>query len=438
MADPNLTKSENIEVKAREIDFVTRFARNWEHLREILGILRPIKKQPGYVLKSKSASVVLQDGNIAEGENIPYSKATVVETPYEEMTVEKYSKAVSLEAIKDHGYEVAVQMTDDAFLFELQTNVTERFYKYLNTGTLTLTESTWQRALAMAKGSVINKFKRMHRTATNIVGFVNVMDLYDYLGDKDIIVQNEFGFQYVTNFLGYSTVFLLSEEEIPRGRVIATPVENIVNYYVDPASSDFSRAGLSYTTDGETNLIGFHTQGNYNTAVSECFAIMGMTLFAEYIDAIAVATVNTNGGDKMASPATSGNLSDKYGSAFTGTDVSTLVEKDFAIKPTNGTNYVATGTVKKKEGFTAFSKNTDENTGHFIPVLLPDAYDTKNKTYYQSNGEAKVSTDNGCVYRVDKFIEQKKHLIIEVEDGPTYDIDPSELTLEGGIVKAKK
>ena len=43
MADPNLTKSENIEVKAREIDFVTRFARNWEHLREILGILRPIK-----------------------------------------------------------------------------------------------------------------------------------------------------------------------------------------------------------------------------------------------------------------------------------------------------------------------------------------------------------------------------------------------------------
>ncbi len=434
----NLTKSENIEVKAREIDFVTRFARNWEHLREILGILRPIKKQPGYVLKSKSASVVLQDGNIGEGENIPYSKANVVETPYEEMTVEKYSKAVSLEAIKDHGYEVAVQMTDDAFLFELQTNVTERFYKYLNTGTLTLTESTWQRALAMAKGSVINKFKRMHRTATNIVGFVNVMDLYDYLGDKDIIVQNEFGFQYVTNFLGYSTVFLLSEEEIPRGRVIATPVENIVNYYVDPASSDFSRAGLSYTTDGETNLIGFHTQGNYNTAVSECFAIMGMTLFAEYIDAIAVATVNTNGGEKMDSPATSGNLSgDDYGSAFGSTDANTLVKSDFAIKPTSGTNYVATGTVLKNENFTAFSKGEDK-VGHFIPVLIPAAYKSKNKTYYQSNGEAKVSTDNGCVYRVDNYIDKKKHLIIEVEDGPTYDIDPSELTLEGGIVKVKK
>jgi hypothetical protein len=52
-----------------------------------------------------------------------------------------------------------------------------------------------------------------------------------------------------------------------------------------------AKAGLVYTTGvGETNLIGFHTQGNYNTAVSEAFAIMGFTLFAEYIDAIAVVS----------------------------------------------------------------------------------------------------------------------------------------------------
>ena len=66
---------------------------------------------------------------------------------------------------------------------------------------------------------------------------------------------------------------------------------NIVLYYIDPADSDFVRAGLVYTTgDTETSLIGFHTQGNYSTAVSEAFAILGLTLFAEYIDAIAVHT----------------------------------------------------------------------------------------------------------------------------------------------------
>lgn len=291
-AKENLTKTADIQSTARVIDFVTRFARNWEHLREILGIMRPIRKEPGSVLKSKTATVVLQSGSVGEGEEIPYSKATVTETPYEEMTVEKYAKAVSIESIKTYGYDVAVGMTDDAFLYELQDNVTRRFYTYLNTGTLTSSETTWQRALAMAKGRVINKFKQIHRTVTNVVGFVNVLDLYDYLGDANITIQTAFGFQYVQNFMGFSTVFLLSDEEIQRGRVIATPVENIVLYYVDPSTSDFARAGLQYTTDGETNLIGFHVEGNYHTAVSESFAIMGMTLFAEYKDAIAVIDVD--------------------------------------------------------------------------------------------------------------------------------------------------
>lgn len=292
MAKENLIMNANIQVAARELDFVTRFERNWEHLREILGIMRPIKKQPGTILKSKYAEGTLQSGEVAEGAEIPYSKFSVKEKEYAEITIEKYAKAVSIEAIKDHGYENAVQMTDDEFLFQLQTNVTSRFYTYLNTGELTSTQTTFQMALAMAKGMVENKFKQMHRNATGVVGFVNILDVYEYLGAADITVQNQFGFQYMKDFMGYNTVFLLSESEIPRGKVIATPVENIVLYYVDPEDSDFVKAGLVYTTGaGETNLIGFHTQGNYNTAVSEAFAIMGLTLFAEFIDAIAVVTI---------------------------------------------------------------------------------------------------------------------------------------------------
>lgn len=291
-AKTNLIMTNDIQVTAREIDFVTRFERNWEHLREILGIMRPIKKTPGAVLKSKYAEGTLQDGNVKEGEEIPYSKFTVKEKPYAEMSIEKYAKAVSIEAIKDHGYENAVQMTDDEFLFQLQTNVTGRFYDYLKTGTLTSTETTFQMALAMAKGRVENKFKQMHRNVTGVVGFVNILDVYEYLGAAEITIQNQFGFQYMKDFMGFNTIFLLSDSEIPRGQVIATPVENIVLYYVDPNESDFARAGLVYTVSGETNLIGFHTQGNYHTAVSEAFAVMGLTLFAEYIDAIAVITID--------------------------------------------------------------------------------------------------------------------------------------------------
>jgi hypothetical protein len=291
-AKANLIMTNDIQVTAREIDFVTRFERNWQHLRDILGIMRPIKKQPGAVLKSKYAEGTLQSGLVGEGEEIPYSKFTVKEKNYAEMTIEKYAKAVSIEAIKDHGYENAVQMTDDEFLFQLQTDVTGRFYDYLKTGTLTSTETTFQMALAMAKGRVENKFKQMHRNVTGVVGFVNILDVYEYLGAAEITIQNQFGFQYMKDFMGFNTIFLLSDSEIPRGQVIATPVENIVLYYVDPNESDFARAGLVYTVSGETNLIGFHTQGNYHTAVSEAFAVMGLTLFAEYIDAIAVITID--------------------------------------------------------------------------------------------------------------------------------------------------
>lgn len=293
----NLTMTADIQVTAREVDFVSRFQRNWDHLRDIMGIMRPIRKQPGSVLKSKYAEVTLQDGNVGEGEEIPYSKAVVKEKPYEEMKIEKYAKAVSIEAINDHGYENAVGMTDDEFLFELQTMVTGRFYDYIKTGTLTSAEATFQMALAMAQARVINKFKTMHRTATEIVGFCNIIDAYKYLGAANITVQNEFGMNYIENFMGYRTLFLSSE--IEEGKVIATARENINLYYVSPEDSDFSRAGLVYTTAGETGLIGFHTQGNYNTAVSEAFAIMGLTLFAEYIDAVAVITITPAVGASM-------------------------------------------------------------------------------------------------------------------------------------------
>lgn len=289
----NLITSEDIAVAAREIDFVTRFQRNWEHLVDIMGIMRPIAKPNGTKLKSKYAEGTLESGKVGEGELIPYSKFEVKEKDYEDITLEKFAKAVSIESIKDHGYEAAVQMTDDEFLFELQNDVTGRFYTYLNTGSLGVTGAkTYQQLMAKAQGSVINKFKQMHRTATGTVGFANVMDVYNYLGDAPITVQNEFGFNYIKNFLGYNTIFLLSDAEIKAGRFICTPVDNIVLYYVNPSDSEFGRAGLKYRTAGQTNLIGFHTQGNYNTAVSESFALMGMTLFAEYLDAIAVGDLS--------------------------------------------------------------------------------------------------------------------------------------------------
>ena len=278
-------------VRAREVDFVTRFNDNWEALRQIMGIMRPIRKAPGTSLVSYTADVALEDGNVEPGHVIPYSKATITQAAKGDLEIQKYAKAVPIEDVNKYGAAIAVEKSDDAFLTKLQNTVLTKFYNFLKTGSLTKTAETWQGALAKAQGEVLNKFASIQKDVTAVVGFANILDAYDYLGAADISVQTQFGLTYIKDFLGYSTLFLLPESFIARGSVIATPVENIDLYYVDPSDSEFAKLGLDYTTQGETNLIGFHAQGNYSTAVGESYALMGMALWAEYLDGIAVVTM---------------------------------------------------------------------------------------------------------------------------------------------------
>ena len=294
-AKENLTKSANIARTARAIDFVSRFSNEWTKLKNVLGISREVEKVPGQVLKVINASVTLQSGAVGEGEEIPYSLSEVTETPVTEATIEKYAKAVSIEAINAHGYDVAVEKTDNEFLAKLQKVVTAKFFTFLKTGTLTAIDTTFQAALAMAKGRVLDMFGAMDKECTDVCAFVNVLDFYNYVGNADITVQTAFGLQYVKDFMGYSTIFLVDSNAIPRGKVVATPVDNVVCYYINPAVSDFAKAGLEFTVDGETPLIGFHTEGDYRTLVSENTAIMGMYLFAEYLNGIAVETIEASG-----------------------------------------------------------------------------------------------------------------------------------------------
>lgn len=292
-AKTNVTTSAQFTTSAREVDFVSRFADNWDALRNIMGIMRPIRKAPGTKLVSYKASVDggLKGGTVAEGDEIPFTKMKVAPVAYGDIDISKYAKSVTIESVAKYGADVAVEKTDEAFLVALQNKVLTDFYTFLGTGTLTVTETTWQRALAMAKGKVLDKFAGLDKDVTEVVGFANIIDAYDYLGDKEITVQTMFGINYVENFMGYRTLFLLPEKYIASKKVIALPVENIDLYYVDPSDSDFAKLGLNYTVKGETNLIGVHVDGDYSRATGDMYAIMGMKLWAEYLDGIAVATV---------------------------------------------------------------------------------------------------------------------------------------------------
>lgn len=286
----NTTTTANISVNVKEIDFVTRFENTWQALREIMGIARPIRKTLGTKLVASKATVTLQSGVVAEGDEVPLSQANVEPVAYEDITLNKYRKRVTAEAVAKFGAEVAVQKTDDAFLNELTGIVMDEFYAFAQTGTLTANEATFQMAVAMAVTRVQDKFKKLHLNYGNVVVFVNTIDVGKYLGTAEISLQTSNGMQYFKNFLGADTVIVSSE--IPEGTVIATPVDNIVMYYIDPADGGFDALGLEYTTSkAPVSLIGVHKEGVYGRASGDTHAIMGIKLFAEYIDAIAVVTI---------------------------------------------------------------------------------------------------------------------------------------------------
>lgn len=286
----NTTTTQQITLEVREIDLISRFEQTWKALREILGIMRPVRKAPGTKLVASKAEIVLQNGNVAEGDEVPLSQATVTPVVYEDLTLEKFRKRVTAEAVAKFGAKVAVQKTDDALLNELQATVMDRFYAFAQTGTLTGNESTFQMALSMAITMAKDKFKKMHLNYGNVVAFVNTLDAGRYLGAAQITTQTRNGIEYLKDFLGASAVIISSE--IPEGKVIATPADNIILYYIDPSDGDFEELGLYYTTGaGETNLIGVHKEGVYGRVAGDTHALMGVKLFAEYIDGIAVVTI---------------------------------------------------------------------------------------------------------------------------------------------------
>jgi hypothetical protein len=175
--------------------------------------------------------------------------------------------------------------------------------------------------------------------------------------------------------MGYSTLFLLSAPDVPRDTVIAVPVENIDLYYIDPGDSEFAQLGLNYTVQGETNLIGFHAQGDYSHAVGEMYALMGMILWAEYLDGISVVKVEASG--------SLGSVTGFSTAAYTGTGSKTGDAQVTVPDPT-----VSGGTYWFK---------AQASTAPSAPTYL-DIMDTTGWTKVEDDDV--VATTNGHKYRV--------------------------------------
>lgn len=283
MAETNLIKQADL-VRAREVQFTLSFTESIKKLTEALGITRKIAKQAGTVLKSYKATGTLEDGNVAEGDTIPLSKYQTEPVSYKEITLLKWRKATSAEAIVSAGYDQAVSMTTDRMLKDVQKGIRTRFFNFLATGTSAAEGAGLQAALAQTWGKLQTLFEDDEIAA---VHFINPMDIADYLATAQISTQTAFGMTYIENFLGMGTVFL--NTSVPKGKVYSTAKDNIVLYYIPVNGADLSEA-FAFTSD-ETGYIGIHEEPDYSNMTASDTVVNGMELFAERLDGIVVTTI---------------------------------------------------------------------------------------------------------------------------------------------------
>ena len=286
-AEANLVTKSDL-ARVREIDFTLMFTESVKKLMEALGVTRKIAKQAGTTLKTYKATGTLQSGTVTEGDTIPLSKYKTEAVTYKEITLKKWRKATSAEAIIERGYDQAVDMTTERMLKDVQKGIRSDFFTFLATGTGAATGTTFQATLAQAWGQLQTKFEDDEIEA---VYFMNPLDVADYLATANISTQTAFGMTYVENFLGLGTVFFNSS--VTKGKIYATAKENIVLYYVPVNGADLQEA-FSFTSD-ETGYIGIHEEPDYTNMTASDTVVNGMVLFAERLDGIIVGTISAGG-----------------------------------------------------------------------------------------------------------------------------------------------
>lgn len=282
-AEANLSKNANF-ARVREREFVELFQGDIRKLTEALGVTRKIQKESGSVLKVMKVTGTLESGSVPEGEVIPLSQYATTWEPIGEITLKKWRKSTTIEAINDKGYNQAVLATTDKMRKQIQRAIRTDFFTFLATGTRTATGDGFQDTLANAWGQLQVIFED---TDSQPVFFMNPLDLAGYLGSTSANLAQLFGFTYLKNFLGLGDCFLNSD--VPKGKIYATVKDNIVLYYVNAAAADISE-GFQFTTD-ETGLVGIHEYPDYDRDTVNDSVVSGIKLFAENLYGVVVGTI---------------------------------------------------------------------------------------------------------------------------------------------------
>lgn len=269
---------------AISIDFASRLASNINELQELLGITELTPMNAGSVIKIYKMTKVNTPDQVGEGEVIPLTKIQQKLDSTIELTLNKFRKSTTAEAIQRSGRSLAINRTDDKLLSGIQAGIKKDFYDVILAGKGKATGATLQAALAATWGAIKKYYQDIDATP---IFFVSSDDVADYLGSSTVSTQTAFGLTYIEDFLGLGTVVVAPN--LTKGKVVGTAKENLNGAYVPANTGDVSDS-FNLSADA-TGLVGLtHTIGA-DTATIDTLAFSGVKFFPEFSDGVFVGSI---------------------------------------------------------------------------------------------------------------------------------------------------
>lgn len=273
---------------AISVDFTTRLSSNITELQNLLGIADLEPMSAGTLIKVYKMEQVNTPEQVAEGETIPLTKINRKLAKTVELSLNKYRKQTTAEAIQKVGRNIAINQTDEKLVSGIRKDIKKNFYNVLLTGTGSTVGTTLQGALAAGWGKVKKFYEDEDATP---VFFVSSDDVAEYLGSAQITMQNAFGWTYIENFLGLGTAIVTPA--LAKGKTIATAKENLRGAYVPAGSGDLAQS-FNLTSD-TTGLVGMTHQIAADNASITTLIMSGVIFYAELLDGVVISTITPAG-----------------------------------------------------------------------------------------------------------------------------------------------
>lgn len=263
----------------KSIDYSNRFTDELTGFTDALGITRPFAVQDGFKIKMYGKPTVeLADGNVAEGDIIPLSKVTPQPHSEKEVSLNKYRKAVSAEAIQRYGLDKAINITDEALVKQIQKGIRDDLFGMIQAGqSQDNLGNGLQGALATAWGALQVVFE--DDTVRTVV-FVHPLDIAQTIANKELTLESRFGLNYYTDATG-TVVF--TSTQVERGSIYATAPGNLQVAYV-AANGEMGRS-FGLTADS-TGFMGIKHFIHNESATQQTLIMSGILMFPERVDGV--------------------------------------------------------------------------------------------------------------------------------------------------------